>query len=549
MKRNLLLCTACIALAASCSKNTAIKASTGTTGTVTKSDTASLATTYGAYALIGIANNKAIEVSGVNTNGDKVKDSTTLQQDEPLMTGNNANRWQEWQFSKQTNGYFTIMNLNSGKLINAPGSQAAGVLFQLRANGTDAQYWSVIQVGTNTYKIINKASGLAVTNHGASTTDGTTITQEAYTGGKNQQWLFTGLAADSYRDDAVVGFFQRTSGSEAFDGGASVPLTSSLNNGKVFWQTNDVFYNQVLGNGEFVCGQIFNYHNSGLIQPASHSWDPAQTVNLISTDGVQIFHDPIAGNLLWPGPGVELGSHIYVQNIEVPVGSLSADNQYLCDITESSGTSIAAVNNMVIPGMSGQININYSEGMVKPGDGYVYAYGTGGFIGASVFVARFPETDPTTWTFWDGSTWAASPSTASAAVIASGPANNNTVAYVNGKYVLITMDFGFTCDVTTRNMYASISNSPTGPFTTAKTVYVLPDYKQGHAPVYYNPTIHSEFDNGHNELLVDYCVNFYSKNDGTGAVCLAPCSNPDGTEDPNDYRPKGVRIPYSLIGL
>ena len=98
-------------------------------------------------------------------------------------------------------------------------------------------------------------------------------------------------------------------------------------------------------------------------------------------------------------------------------------------------------------------------------------------------------------------------------------------------------------------MYASISNSPTGPFTTAKTVYVLPDYKQGHAPVYYNPTIHSEFDNGHNELLVDYCVNFYSKNDGTGAVCLAPCSNPDGTEDPNDYRPKGVRIPYSLIGL
>src|ERR1700761_9395399 len=137
MRRNLLLCTACIALAAGCSKNTAIKSPAGGgTGTVTKNDTTSLATTYGAYALIGIANNKAIEVSGVNTNGDKVKDSTTLQQDELLMTGNNASRWQEWQFSKQSNGYFTIMNLNSGKYMDAPGSTAAGVLFQLRANGT-----------------------------------------------------------------------------------------------------------------------------------------------------------------------------------------------------------------------------------------------------------------------------------------------------------------------------------------------------------------------------------------------------------------------------
>ena len=199
--------------------------------------------------------------------------------------------------------------------------------------------------------------------------------------------------------------------------------------------------------------------------------------------------------------------------------------------------------------MSGQTAITYSIGMVKPGDGYVYAYGTGGFVGANVYVARFPESSPTSWTFWNGTTWAASPTTAQAAVVASGPINNNTIGYANGKYVMIAMDFGFSCDQTGRNMYAAVSTHPTGPFTTNKLVYILPDYKQGHAPVYYNPTIHAEFDNGHKELLVDYCVNFYSKNDGTGADCLTPCSNPDGSEDPNDYRPKGVRIPFSLIGL
>jgi hypothetical protein len=270
---------------------------------------------------------------------------------------------------------------------------------------------------------------------------------------------------------------------------------------------------------------------------------------VISPDGVQIFTSPVQGDLMWPGAGTEVGNQIYMNNIEVPVGSLSADNQFLCDITESASTSIPEVTNLTVPGMSSQTNIIYSLGVVQPGDGYVYAYGTGGFIGADVFVARFATGTPTVWTFWDGSTWASAPSTASAAVVASGPCNNNTVGCVNGKYVLITMDFGFSCDQNSRNMYASTATSPTGPFTTAQTIYTLADYKQGHEPVFYNPTIHAEFNNGHNELLVDYCVNFYSKNDGTGNVCLAPCSNHDGTEDLNDYRPKGVRIPFSLIGL
>jgi len=532
--------------AAGCQKTQSAK----TTPPITPTPPTSSISSYGTFSIQNASSGDYAEVSGVTDLGTKLLNGTALQQNALSVSNSKTNRWQEWQFNLQSNGYYTIMNLNSGKYMDVPDSTTTSgtTLDQYSATGTSAQYWAVTAVGLY-YKITNKGNGLALTNHAASNAAGTPLTQETYTGNKDQLWTLNALASDSYRDDAVVGFFQRTSGSEAFDGGASVPLTWSSNAGKVFWETNDVFYNQLNSEGTFACGQIFNYHNSGMIQPATHSWNPALTTNVISPDGVQIFTSPVQGDLMWPGAGTEVGNQIYMNNIEVPVGSLSADNQFLCDITESASTSIPEVTNLTVPGMSGQTNIIYSLGMVQPGDGYVYAYGTGGFIGADVFVARFATGSPTAWTFWDGSTWASAPSTASAAVVASGPCNNNTVGYVNGKYVLITMDFGFSCDQSSRNMYASTATSPTGPFTTAQTVYTLADYKQGHEPVFYNPTIHAEFNNGHNELLVDYCVNFYSKNDGTSNVCLAPCSNPDGTEDPNDYRPKGVRIPFSLIGL
>lgn len=550
MKTNLCQCAsfALLILAAGCKKNA--NSTPGGTSANGKLTTNSTVTAYGTFNMQNVASGKYCEVAGVTNQGTKLLDGTTLQQYAQSVSGGKTDRWQEWQFAKQSNGYYTIMNLNSGKYIDVPGSTttSGATLNQYHGNGTDAQYWSVTAVGAN-YKITNKANGLAITNHANSTSNGTAITQETYTGASDQLWTLNAMTSDSYRDDAVTIFFQRTSGSEAFDGGASVPLTWSSNNGKVYWVTNDVFYNQLNANNELNCGQIFNYHNSLLVQPASHSWTSSSTVNVTSSDGVQVFHDATSGYLLWPGAGIEVGQHVYVHNIEVANGSLSADKQYLCDITESTGTTISAVNNLTVPNMSTQTDITYSIGMVKPGDGYVYAYGQGGFLGASIFVARFPTGSPTSWTFWNGTTWASTPSTASAAVIATGPCNNNTIGYVNGKYVLITMDFGFACDETSRNMYAATATSPTGPFTTAQTVYSLADYKQGHEPVFYNPTIHAEFSNGHNELLVDYCVNFYAKNDGTGANCLAPCSNPDGSEDPNDYRPKGVRIPYSLIGL
>ncbi|RYZ98146.1 MAG: hypothetical protein EOP47_20035, partial [Sphingobacteriaceae bacterium] len=438
---------------------------------------------------------------------------------------------------------YTLMNLGSGKMLEARGDREQTV--QNQVTGKDDQLWSIEPSTGNRYKITSKLNGLALSYPGASA-PGAPVGLAAYVNDTKQDWVFAGLPADSYRDDEATRFFQRTSGSSAFDGGSSVLLS----NGQVLWLTNDTFYNQINPAGSFNCNTIFPYRNSALIQPASKSWDPALTKNIMSPYGVETFRTADNRNLLWPGAAIQVGDKVYVHNIEVPRNSLATVNQYLTVMSAgSSPTNIPAPVNFTIPGMSGQTNIIYSIGMVKPGDGYVYVYGAGGFVGANVYAARFATGTPAVWTFWNGTAWVNTPTNATSARVGFGPINNNTVGYVNGKYILIAMDYGFTCDAEPRDVYVSTSTSPTGPFINKKKVYTLPDTKQGHKPVFYNPTIHSEFDNGDNELLLNYCVNFYSKNDGKGGVCLVDCSNADGSKDPNDYRPKGIRIPFSLIGL
>jgi len=505
----------------------------------------SLANSYDTYTISTTEETGFIEVSGETVLGDKLKDGTMLKTAKPSVNElKSTNRWQKWLISKQTNGYFTIMNLNSGKYITASAGKS---ITQARANQTDAQYWRITKAQGNYYKITNKGNNLAISN---SLSNDSALTQSAYINSAAQHWKLNAIKADSYRDDAVVGFFQRNSGSSAFDEGSSIPLYYSLNKGKVLWVTGDTFYNQVDAKGEFGCNLYFPYHNSALLQPADHSWGPEKTKNLISSDGPQIFRPANPKNLFWPGAGIEVGNKIYVHNIEVIAGTLNTVNQYLGVITETSTYNIPPVEVVPVPGMTGQTAIVYTVGMVNnPKDGCIYAYGIGGYMAASVFVARFAPAAPTKWKFWDGKNWADKPSVAASAAVAKASTNNIAVGYVNGKFLLISMDFGFTCDVTTRNMYSSVSNSPTGPFINKKTIYTLPDYKQGHAPVYYNPTIHAEFKNGHNELLIAYCINFYNRNDAKNTTCLTPCSNPDGSEDPNDYRIKGIRVPFSLMGL
>jgi hypothetical protein len=238
-------------------------------------------------------------------------------------------------------------------------------------------------------------------------------------------------------------------------------------------------------------------------------------------------------------------NHVYMYAYE---GGQSFNRVVIYDFTENAtggldwGTGVRDS----VPGVSDQNTIGYAEGMVKPGDGYVYAYGSKNiFIYKDLYVARFSEQTPLKWTFWNGSAWAATPTDTAAAMIQfighdPGTLANVCVSYVNGKYVMMQMDLGYFCDNTPHDVYMSVSNSPTGPFTNKVAVFTIEDMINGHLCNYYTPSIHPEFDNGKNELLVTYCLNYT-------ACDVSTCTN--GYLDPNYYQVKGVRIPYALIGL
>ncbi|SEL59748.1 Ricin-type beta-trefoil lectin domain-like [Chitinophaga rupis] len=509
-------------------------------------------TDYTIYTFSCVAGGKYMEVTGFPTYNEKYDDQRKITQYASSVSDGVIDGWQRWHIIYKTTvnntRYYHIRNVFSGKLLDVPGgSKVSGTQLQQYFEFpllSDEQLWSIEPAATTgAFRIINKGSGMALTNAGSSTTDGTPITQETAGTGTNQQWILTAREADTYRDDRVVRFFNRNSssmGSVAFDEGTSIPLS----NGKVLWVTQDAWDGASLQpNGKFSCNSFFSYGNSILIQPSAGNWDAASTPNMTRDSSAQgrpkqICDIQPGNSFAWPGPGVEIGNHVYIQCGE---GSgLSLSDQSLYDLTENTGTKWQ-VKRTTPAGMSGQNAINYSSGMVKAADGYVYVFGaqaTGFGYTNNVHVARFPVSNPQSWTFWNGAAWVSSPVTGDGARITDA-LGTAAVAYVNGKYVMVTMDQGFNCD-NSRNIYTATATSPTGPFSVRKQVYTIKEYLYGNYARYYTPAIHPESVNGRNELLVTYCLNF-------SACGVEDCV--DGYLDPYFYRVKGIRVPYGKIGL
>lgn len=509
-------------------------------------------TDYTIYTFSCVAGGKYMEVTGFPTYNEKYDDQRKITQYASSVSDGVIDGWQRWHIIYKTTvnntRYYHIRNVFSGKLLDVPGgSKVSGTQLQQYFEFpllSDEQLWSIEPAATTgAFRIINKGSGMALTNAGSSTTDGTPITQETAGTGTNQQWILTAREADTYRDDRVVRFFNRNSssmGSVAFDEGTSIPLS----NGKVLWVTQDAWDGASLQpNGKFSCNSFFSYGNSILIQPTAGNWDAVSTPNMTRDSSAQgrpkqICDIQPGNSFAWPGPGVEIGNHVYIQCGE---GSgLSLSDQSLYDLTENAGTKWQ-VKRTTPAGMSGQNAINYAAGMVKAADGYVYVFGaqaTGFGYTNNVHVARFPVSNPQSWTFWNGAAWVNSPVTGDGARITDA-LGTAAVAYVNGKYVMVTMDQGFNCN-NSRNIYTATATSPTGPFSVRKQVYTIKEYLYGNYARYYTPAIHPESVNGRNELLVTYCLNF-------SACGVEDCV--DGYLDPYFYRVKGIRVPYGKIGL
>jgi hypothetical protein len=199
---------------------------------------------------------------------------------------------------------------------------------------------------------------------------------------------------------------------------------------------------------------------------------------------------------------------------------------------------------MALPDFGG---ISFGAGFIKDEkSGYVYAYGqklipkTGE---SEVYIARFRIANPgTRWEYWDGHGW--NNNLTKIKSIGRGAISPH-VSKVKNKYLLLSTQLSVACDQG-KEIYFSLSDQATGPFTSKKLLYTIDDSLQGHYPFFYSVAAHPQFSsasNGKNppseeDLLVTYCINGYEP-------CIEICQN--GRTDPDHYRPRGIRIPLKLI--
>ena len=573
MKTRSALCLAALALLAAqgCRKNNSLT-SNQINNQGSKLRVASAPTSYGTFQLTNVSSSKLLEVRVDTSLMHGQSNPANVQQNASGGSGSGVAGNQKWYFIQQGTGaitnstWFLIMNVENGMYLEAPNGTSGTLMWVDHYNGFPSQAWNIQTVSGQSYYVIRNENGLVLTDHGSSTANGAPITEETFASSTSQYWNLSAITAEAYRDDVVVNFFHRgavANTTVAFDEGASVPLTNGANNGKVLWITQDAYASsQLQTNGMLYC-QFFSYHNSGFLQPTVTNWTSSAALNITTTSNagtgvseLEIIKSPGDHNstYTWPGAGVEIGSNVYLNAYESANGSTPA-NQVLDQIAESTSSNTwGAVTRLTPNGMSGQTKIGYAAGMIKKSSNdTVYVYGTEStyFNVQSVFLARYPTSNPSSWSYWRGHSWATTPDTTSALsgqlTIGTGTSAqaNVSVNYVNGKYVMMQMDLGYFCDPNPHGIYISTATSPFGPFTAPKLVYTINDfYKDGHLARYYTPIIHGEFVNGKSELLLTYCLNYGAAG---GSCSTVDCYN--SNQDPNFYQVKAIRVPYSIIGL
>ncbi len=335
----------------------------------------------------------------------------------------------------------------------------------------------------------------------------------------------------TYKDQTFTDYFKRTSGVVAMDGGYSIPLSDGRS---LFTYSDSYIDNYNFTTHTVPC--LFQVRNA--VQTYTIA-DPSQQTTLLGSGSPASFFQVGADNnyWFWPQHGYQQNDTVYVfmQRLH-GIGTAPffevIDSNYVAKIhfpdLTVSGYSLLPSKNGIVFGTS-----VFKEG------GYYYVYGIkGNGFGNDLFVARYPENNIyASWEYYDGGSWSTN-------------VNNATSIYdeftysfycikVNSKYLLITAEFSVGCNQG-KTIYTQTSTSPYGPFTNRKEVWEVDDTLNGNYPFFYFGLAHPEFTNGNNELLITYCINGYGTCENT---CIS------GQMDPNVYRPKAIRVPYSLMGV
>lgn len=337
----------------------------------------------------------------------------------------------------------------------------------------------------------------------------------------------------TYKDTVFMTYFDRTTDWVAGDGAYSIPL----NNGKSLWTFGDShigYYDSVTGT--VPC--LFQVRNAGLTMGIANPQIQTTYVGIGSPPSLfQVGNDN--DYWFWPSKGYADNDTVYI--FQGRIHSTGGPGSWAFEGVDSLYVAKMLIATMDVVGyafLGTKNDISFNSGLIKKGN-YYYVYGikNNGF-GNDLYVARFPTNNLyANWEYFSGSGWTTN--ILNAHKIHSEFTSSFDVVKIKGKYVLLTTEFSVGCDQG-KEIYSYTSSNPYGPFNNKKTIWTVDDTLNGHYPIFYIAAAHPEYDNGKDELLVTYCINGYGE-------CVTTCHN--GRMDPNVYRPKAIRVPYSVMGL
>lgn len=235
----------------------------------------------------------------------------------------------------------------------------------------------------------------------------------------------------------------------------------------------------------------------------------------------------------WPGEGRVVGNQLQVFYTHVGSGGGGA----LSYVTLDRAIATFSLPNLTLQSLTSlRLNndIGWGAAMVDGQDGYTYIYG---IVSADdvnhLHVARAPSNEllgpvdaPTSaWRFWTGapdlaSQWSAEESDSVSTM--TGVGSGFSVKYLNGRFVLVTLDLS---QPFTNRVLAFSAATAAGPFIYPTLLYKAPD-AVGNRYVY-NARIHPE-QNGSGGFVVSYNVNSLSPGDTYANVHF--------------YRPKFINV-------
>ena len=354
-------------------------------------------------------------------------------------------------------------------------------------------------------------------------------------------------AAEIYRDSIAESFFKRESGVTGADGGASV----LLNNGTVLWTFGDSYIDHYdAATNTIPC--LFQVRNAAVIQQKD-DWNWRNAPTLLGNVGTikSYFRNTTDNNFwFWPTDGFQVGDTVYVyqDNMTIVPGGTGLGGFKYAGPPVMAKINVNTKEVVAYQNMQDVDTISFGSGFVKdePSGHFLiygsklksYPYGNVSIVVPDIYLARVPINNPSRyWEFWTGSSWTKDIRQIKKIGEATAFTGTVNIRKVKDKYLLLSTALSFGCDGG-KEIFASVSDNPTGPFSEGKSIYTIKDTVQGHYPFFYNAIPHPEYINSKNELLITYCINGYGN-------CIPGCVN--GRLIRDFYRIRCIRLSLELV--